>query len=210
MNRCKSSSTFSGVDAALKKLFAAQLNLGRESLHLLATGCDSAKGILNKLCPPSDSCQIPEACWMPQKIGEVCCSLSRCDIGEICLLVSNEDFVAHEYTIQAAGKHAGLAQISSETFTLGPKERRVVSLKVELPEADKAADPSCCLDDDYEIVIWVHGCKQHYLNWYIKRDNHSSACCHEFTVVDKPDYELHWYDHFQVYRPCSKPTRAKD
>ena len=210
MSRCNTNSTFSGLDNALKKLFAAKLNLGRESLNLLGAGCSSAKDMVNKLCPPSNGCHIPEPCWMPQKIDELCCSLSKCDIGEVCLLVCNEDFVPHDYNIQAAGEHSSLVQISTDSFTLGPKERRVVSLKFELPSEEKMADPSCCLCDDYELVIWVLGCQQHYLNWYIKRDKHSSDCCHELRVVDKPDYELHWYDHFHVYRPCSKPAGARD
>ena len=68
MSRCKTNSTFSGLDNALKKLFAAKLNLGRESLNLLGAGCSSAKDMVNKLCPPSNGCHIPEPCWMPQKI----------------------------------------------------------------------------------------------------------------------------------------------
>ena len=130
------------------------------------------------------------------------------DTGEVCLEIVNEDFRPHQYEVKAAGPDAQHAQIqqNDRSFTLGPKERRTVSVRVVVPQPD-GRDPdrqrSCCECDDLDLLIWVRGCAEHYLRWKICRDTKKSKpCCHCVAVVDAPDYELHWYDHFHVLRPC--------
>ncbi|OUS13664.1 hypothetical protein A9Q89_02335 [Gammaproteobacteria bacterium 53_120_T64] len=210
MSRCKPNSIFSDFDQALKNLFAAQLSLGRETLNLLGLACHSSQNLIDSYCPPvSKHCDIPEPCWMPQKIGEVCCTLRKCDVGEICLLISNEDFVSHDYQIQVPGEHGKLVNINTDSFTLGPKERRMVSLKFAWPKDHQVSDPGCCEKDGYELLIWVVGCNKHYLNWHIEAGESAKPCCYELAVADKPDYTLHWYNHFQAYRPCTTPLNKE-
>jgi hypothetical protein len=213
MPRCSKQTDFSGLDDALGALISAQVTLGKEALKLLGSGVtsmvDGAKGM--NLPGGTSCCDIPEPCWMPLSLGEICCQLCPGDTGEICLVVSNEDFQARDYKVVAKGEHAGQVSITDNQFTLGPKERRVVSAKFKVPaggDDQKPREESCCECNDYEVVLWVLGCRNHYLHWYINTDEKHKDCCHEVYVVDQPDYELHWYDHFHVMRPCYGPATA--
>jgi hypothetical protein len=76
---------------------------------------------------------------------------------------------------------------------LGPKERKGVTARFALP----ANGPQ-----QYELLIWVRGCSDHYLRWLIERTTETRACCYEVDVRDIPDYVIHWYDHFYCMKPC--------
>ena len=210
MTQCKQDVDMKGVDSALGDLVAAQLGLGKELLKVLGAGSallfDGAKGL--RLPAATSCCDIPDPCWMPKSLGEVSCRLMDGDTGEVCLEITNADFRAHTYTVDAAGDDAGAVQIAGadRQFTLGPKERRTVSVRATMMKRqddnpDRAQ--SCCDCDDLDLLIWVRGCADHYLRWIICRDEKKSkTCCHCVTVTDANDYELHWYDHFHVLRPC--------
>jgi hypothetical protein len=210
MSKCKPGMDMSGFDSALGNLVSAQIGLGKELLKALTAGSgmlmDSAKNM--SLPKGSSCCDIPEPCWMPKSLGEVCCTLKRGDAGEVCLTITNEDFRAHPYTIEAAGEDGKLAVISKNDFKLGSKERTTVSIKVKVPEKDDNHDnddgreKSCCECDDLDILIRVRGCNNFYLRWTICIAEKSKECCHSVCVNDMPDYELHWYDHFHIFRPC--------
>ena len=210
MTQCKQDMDMKGVDSALGDLVAAQLGLGKELLKVLGAGSallfDGAKGL--RLPAATNCCDIPAPCWMPKSLGEISCRLIEGDTGEVCLEITNEDFRAHTYNVDAAGPDAGAVQIAGtdRQFVLGPKERRTVSVRaIMVKKQDDNPDraQSCCDSDDLDLLIWVRGCADHYLRWIICRDEKKSkACCHCVTVIDENDYELHWYDHFHVLRPC--------
>ena len=208
MTRCKPDMDMSGVDSALGELVAAQLGLGRELIKALGAVSDLVLAGAKDLRMPGGCgcCDIPEPCWMPKSLGEICCTLVPGDEGEVCLTVVNEDFRPHEYAIVPAGPDAGVVDIAGpdRKFVLGPKERRLVSVRVRVPQRDNDdRRESCCACDELDLLIWVMGCANHYLRWVICRDaKKSKPCCHRVTVVDAPDHELHWYDHFHVMRPC--------
>lgn len=212
MTRCKQEMDMSGLDSALGDLVAAQIGLGKELLGVLVKGSgqlvDSALGM--ELPKGSACCDIPEPCWMPKSLGEVCCNLCPGDVGEVCLTIENGDFQPKIYEVSAAGpdaQHAGIAA-NDRTFQLGPKERRVVAVKVVMPMpnpdgSDNDRTQSCCDCDCLDLLIWVKGCANHYLRWEVCRGKKKSkTCCHHIDVLDAPDYELHWYDHFHIMRPC--------
>lgn len=212
-SRCKPEIDVSGVDSALGDLIAAQLGLGRELLKALIAGgtllADSAKGL--SLPKGLSCCDIPEPCWMPRAVGEITCALATGAEGEVCLDITNGDFRAHQYELKPAGSDAGAVQIDVQdrSFTLGPKERRTVSVRVVMPKQDRNPDQhvSCCEADCLDLLIWVRGCAEHYLRWVVCRDDKAkAACCHCVSVDDTPDYELHWYDHFHILRPCTTST----
>ena len=211
MGACKPAMDMDGVDGALGDLIAAQLGLGKELLKVLSAGSgllmDSARGL--SLPKGTSCCDIPEPCWMPKSLGEICCNLMPGESGEVCLDIVNEDFRAREYEIMPAGQDAGAlqAQAQDTKFTLGPKERRCVSVKAVMPKDDGREDrtDTCCCDE-LDLLVWVKGCANHYLRWRICRETkQSKSCRHKVCVIDKPDYELHWYDHFHIMRPCPGP-----
>lgn len=215
-SKCKPDMDMRGVDQALGELIAAQLGLGRELIKAFAAGgallADGAKGL--SLPKGHSCCDIPEPCWMPRPAGEIACKLATGQEGEVCITIVNEDFRAHQYDVKPAGADAGAVQIAQNdrAFTLGPKERRTVSVRVVMPKSARDPDrrESCCECDDLDLLIWVRGCAEHYLRWTICRDEKATKpCCHCVEVQDAPDYELHWYDHFHVMRPCpTEMTRA--
>ena len=215
-SKCRPDMDMSGVDSALGDLIAAQLGLGRELVKALLAGggilADGARGM--SLPRGASCCDIPDPCWMPRAVGEVTCRLAPGAQGEVCIDIVNEDFRPHSYEVKAAGQDAGVVQVDAKdrSFVLGPKERRTVSVRATVPANDRDPDKrtSCCDCDDLDLLIWVRGCADHYLRWVICRDDKATRpCCHCVSVDDVPDYELHWYDHFHVMRPCpSEMARA--
>lgn len=211
MTRCKKPMNLGNLDETLGELIAAQLSFGKEALKVITDGYGSAFDSLTGMNLPGGGtcCDIPEPCWMPLNVGEICCQLCAGDVGEICLVISNEDFRPREYEIVAATDHSAPVSISHSKIVIGPKERRVVSVKLTMPVRDTGQSnnsTSCCDCNDFETVIWVLGCRNHYLRWYVNsEEKKTEECCHEVCVIDQPDYELHWYDHFHVPQQCFGP-----
>jgi len=190
-----------GIEDGLKSLLNAQLLLGKEVLKLLGDAGGALGGMsMPRLGKGKSCCDIPEPCWMPLPLGEICCRLKPGDSGTVCLVVTNEDFRPHAYQFAATGKSAAHVSFSQVGATLGPKERIAVTATFTMPK-DGQPDGDCrCLD--HEALIWVRGCRNHYLRWSVDEMAQSKPCCHEVEVNDEPDYVLHWYDHFYVTRPC--------
>lgn len=189
---------FGGVEDAFKGLVSAQVSLGKELLKVASGAADSALGALSavgkiKMPARSSCCDIPEPCWMPVSDGSVTCKLRSGATAQLWLTVTNENFVNQAYTAVAAGADAGLVTLSPNSFHLGPKERTVVSAKLTVPTNPKK---------HYDILIWVAGCQRHFVRWEIDSSGKSDSCCHDVSVHDRPNYVVHWYDHFYCPRPC--------
>lgn len=211
MKDCKGDAG-NGIEDGIKSLFHAQLLLGKEVLRLLG---DAGGAALDKAgamkMPGSGSggcgCEIPEPCWMPLPLGEIGCRLAPGDKGSVCLVVTNGDFRPHSYQFAATGKSAAHVSFATAAASLGPKERIAVSATFTVPKDGQRAEDCRCID--HEVLLWVRGCRNHYLRWSIDEVACSKPCCHEVTVADDPDYVLHWYDHFYTPRPClgiAQPT----
>lgn len=202
MKDCKQDTDTQGVEDGLKSLINAQLLLGKEVLKLL-TGAGG--GMLDKLSgmklPKGHGCcDVPVPCWMPLSLGEIRCQLKPGDKGTVCLVVTNGDFRPHNYQFAATGKSAAFVSFSQAGAVLGPKERIAVTVTFSVPREGKTDEDCRCIDHD--LLLWVRGCRNHYLRWSIDEVAQSKACCHEVKVCDDPDYVLHWYDHFYLPRPC--------
>lgn len=210
MTRCKDQNVdLSGIEDSLKGVIHAQLLLGKELLKLVSDGVGVVTCGAKALSLPKmpRCCDIPEPCWMPESAGEVKCTLAPGDTGEICLVITNEDFQAHPYTVFAAGKDAGLVTVTPTTLKLGSKERGCAIVKLTMPKERPQRDDCCC--EDIEVVIWVRGCRNHYLRWIIAWGDCSGRCCETICIDDRPDYVLHWYDHFYVQRQCFGPLTQR-
>lgn len=213
MKDCCSQPTtdLSGVEDGLKSLFHAQLLLGKEVWRLLGHLGDSVASKADNLswpAGPSSCCDIPEPCWMPLPLGEVSCQLAPGTSGEVCLVVTNGDFRPHVYQFVASGQDAAHVSFSQTSVTLGPKERVAITATFTVPREDKH-EPDCrCID--HEALIWVRGCRNHYLRWVVNEVQSSKPCCKEVEVQDDPDYVLHWYDHFYITRPCVGAAARRD
>lgn len=200
-NTCEDTGT-DGLESGLKSLINAQLLLGKEVLKLLGGAGRAAGSMASGISLPKGSscCDVPEPCWMPLSLGEVKCVLRPGDSGTVCLVVTNGDFRPHTYQFAATGKSAAHVGFSTASVTLGPKERIAVTATFTVPREGKDGEDCRCID--HEALIWVRGCRNHYLRWTVDELANSKPCCHEVVVNDDPDYVLHWYDHFYVARPC--------
>jgi hypothetical protein len=160
-----------------------------------------ARSLLSELAGPKTRtcCDVPEPCWMPEDLGEIECNLCAGGRGALTIRVTNTDFRQRGFEVVAAGPDAGRVTIAPASFSLGPKERRTVKATFDA-NLDDGVD---C--DELEALIWVFGCRNHYLRWTIDVGHREGSCCHEIEVRDQPDYEHHWYDHFYCNRQCFGP-----
>jgi len=167
-------------------------------------------------CGTGAVCAVPQACWMPLSAGQVCTRVQPEADSTIRLLVINDDYRPHNYVLSAAGDNAPLVSFSSTTLTLGPKERAVVEVQFAAP----ALAHACC-PEYHQVLLWVKGCRDHYLNWQVKVSPcrkwleqalsvlplslpslPASCCVPAVPIHDRPAYTLHWYDHFYCQRDC--------
>jgi hypothetical protein len=200
---CDDGNGYDGIENGLKSLLNAQLLLGKEVLKL-AGSATGALGALRGMKMPRmhGCCDMPEPCWMPLSLGEVKCTLKPGDSGTLCLVVTNGDFRPHDVQFAATGKSASAVSFSTTSATLGPKERIAVTATFTVPKEQRTEDCRCI---DHEALVWVRGCRNHYLRWTIDESACAKPCCEEIMVNDDPDYVLHWYDHFYLARPCFGP-----
>jgi hypothetical protein len=194
---------FGPVKELVKDLVKAQLSLGRELARLAGDSAEVVLGGLGPLRMPKmkSCCDVPDPCWMPRAIGEVKLQLLADGTGEIHFTVTNGDYRSRTFTAKAAGQDAGLVQLSPATATLGPKERGTFTAKITAPAAAGT----------YDALIWILGCRDHYLRVSVTVGSTQKTACYKVTVDDDPDYVVHWYDHFYCKKPClgSSATRGK-
>jgi hypothetical protein len=154
-------------------------------------------GQMQKMAPQmkvGGCCEIPPPCWAPQPIGEVVSHGCPGSTATIRLRITNCGATPRAFQIEAADKTPAV-KIDPPGLTLGPMERGFVTASVTL-----SADAAQC--QDQEVLLWVRGCRQHYLRWTVRVSSRGGSCCHEVDVEDCPDPIHHWYDHFYTQRPC--------
>jgi hypothetical protein len=141
------------------------------------------------------SCHIPPPCWMPQPLGECTSHVSSCSVACVRLVITNCDRVARTVTVRAQGDAKKLS-VTPASVTIDPMDCAAVEVCIDIP-ADAPAGAK------HKTIIWVDGCKLHYLVWHVSVGTVGFDSCHEVEVDDCPDYIHHWYDHFYCARPCS-------
>jgi len=193
--------TLSDTSAAISDLFEQGMRL---SLDLLESLNASSMSTMNRMMSPSMlggvkpklttmagcSCQIPPPCWVPQPIGEVACHICPGGTATVRLRITNCGATKRDIRVEAAG-----ATITPANLALGPMERGFVTASVSIP-------PDAANGQEYEVLLWVRGCNDHYLRWLVKVASRGTNCCHEVEVEDCPDPIHHWYDHFYCEHPC--------
>jgi hypothetical protein len=192
----------SDVTQVIEKLIGVQLALGEEVLKLVGGSGDAMMGVLRdtfgarlKLPGTSSCCDIPEPCWMPQSLGEFSCRVCAGSTATIRLQMTNEDIRRRTIVALASGPAAGAVTFAPPNLPLGPKERGGITASMSVPA-------TATNGQDFEAIVWVRGCRDHYLRWIVSVGSRSNCCSHDVSVCDGPDNLLHWYDHFYCPRPC--------
>jgi hypothetical protein len=196
---------FQQTITAFSDLIGQSTKLGVDLLNSLAASSSTLNlpaslnlSSLTKPIQPSCGCKIPPPCWMPVSAGmavsHVCSGSSAC----LRVRVTNCGPARRDIRFDDGG--ANRISFSPQTLSLGPMETGVVT--ATLPAATASGQSG-----DQDVLVWIRGCKEHYVRWTVKTVTRGAeCCCHEVSVDDCPDYLHHWYDHFYCPRPCPAPA----
>jgi hypothetical protein len=179
----------------LESMSASSISVMNRMLSMPTTG--NLVPTLKSLAAPlaGSQCKIPPPCLMPQSIGEVTCHTCAGGTATVRLHVTNCGATPRDFRFEATGKTPGVT-VAPANMALGPMEQDFVAASVAVPA-------NAAMGQEYEILLWVHGCQDHYLRWMVKVASRGASCCHEVEVEDCPDPIHHWYDHFYCERPCA-------
>src|SRR5260221_14722802 len=139
-------------------------------------------------------CHIPPPCWLPQPAGDVVSHVCPGGTAVVRLCVTNCGFTDRQITIDVPAGSGVL--VTPASFLLTPLARTCATLSLAIP-ADAPAG------QEKENIVWVRGCKVHYLRWTVISSSRGACTCHEVDVDDCQDYIHHWYDHFYCSHPCT-------
>lgn len=191
------------VPRALGALLAAEVRLGRELLQAVGLPVPDARSLRRAARRVQGGCcDIPPPCWMPRPLGECVSAARQCGRACVRLRVTNCDRARRAVQVHVSGS-PWQVDVSPATLVLGPMERRTVEVCVRVP--DTAEDGA-----SHELLVWVRGCREHYLRWTVRVGSFAPGSCHEVRVDDCPDYRHHWYDHFYCARGCLPPLLRDD
>ena len=200
----------SGAAAAYGNLLKQGTILGLDMLQSLTNSSTSvidqmkSSSMIDSLLPKVKTmmasatdgcCKIPPPCWMPQEIGEVVSHVCPGGTAVVRLRITNCGATGRDIMLEAKGETPEV-KITPENLPLGPMERRYITASLAIPAHIIAGH-------EFEVLLWVHGCRDHYLRWIVKVAARGADCCHEVDVEDCPDPIHHWYDHFYCERPCA-------
>jgi hypothetical protein len=147
--------------------------------------------------PKTESCcKIPPPCWMPRQVGEV--SSHVCPGGSATLRIRVTNCGLGTRTITAEADQG--AKVSPESIQVAPMQRGWLTVSFSVAATAGNGESS-------EILVWIRGCKNHYVRWTVTASNRGCECCHEINVEDCPDLVHHWYDHFYCVRGCQSDLR---
>jgi hypothetical protein len=185
---------------ALAKLVEQSAQLGIDFVESLASNSPqllqglgnltSAGGPLSRCSP----CEIPPPCWMPRPLCDVTSVGRPGDTASLDFVITNCTMALRTVKVFTTTKNAGLT-FSTAALDLGPMERGEISVSHLIPAASPVGSKG-------EILMWVQGCRLHFLRWTVVVAAIGAGTFYEVDVQDCADLIHHWYDHFYCPRPC--------
>ena len=149
-------------------------------------------GLAAMLPRRSCGCDIPPPCWMPVALGRVVSNVCPGGRAMVRLQVTNCSMTPREITAESS---AGVA-ITGSPLVLGPMVSGTITALIDIP-------PEANEGPMEERLLWVHGCRDHFLRWVVRVRSRGLDSCHEVELEDCPDFTHHWYDHFYCERGCA-------
>lgn len=180
---------------------AANPTLGetaRAARDLVGLGARIGRDLLSTIAWPGRatkcgcSCEIPAPCWEPQPLGAVRSRVCPGGKATVRLRATNCGSSARNIQVKATDPDV---KVDPPSIALGPMEQTTFVLAIEMPAGANVGERR-------DLVVWVHGCKEHYLRWSVEATGNTTDCCSDVAVEDCPDLVHHWYDHFYCQRPC--------
>ncbi len=200
MKKSANSAPLSESVKAVGDLFDQGTRLGMAMLGSLGSGSaqmlnsilnfTSGQGASTECC----NCEIPPPCWMPHSLLDVTSHGCPGNIATVRFVITNCSMVTRKISISTTGSVTTLT-FSTAYLTLEPMERGVVAASYSIPASAQQGEET-------EILLWIRGCKLHFLRWTVKVAPGCADNCDEVEVSDCPDLVHHWYDHFYCPRPC--------
>ncbi len=190
---------------ALASIFERGANVGFEFLESLAGSAPKAfDGLIDWAsarpgAAASCCCEIPPPCWMPKPLGEVASFGRAGNLASVTFAIENCSMAVRKISVHTTSVVTGLT-FSANELTLGPMERGEIEVTYSIPST-LTEEPGT------EILLWVRGCKLHFLRWTIELSPLGGDTSYELNVKDCPDLVHHWYDHFYCPRPCLPDQR---
>lgn len=199
--------SFGEAAQAIGDLFNQGAKLGMAMLGPLVSGSAQMVGsLLQNLNPAHDpSCcgDIPDPCWQPRRLGEVTGFVCAGGTATVRLRVENCTWTKRQVQVVILNPSAGVT-VTPDILDLGPMERGVVAVSL-------AVAPSAGEGQEFEVLILVRGCNNHFLRWTVKATTRGvNTCCMEVEVKDCADQIHHWYDHFYCHRDCTNRGQTPD
>lgn len=184
------------VDSYLRFLQSSfRTTTSSEMMRSITSAMDAMrKAVPEGLASTACSCRIPPPCWAPQPLGAFTSHVCPGATATLRICVTNCGFTRRAVRIDVPNE-SGI-KVTPPGFTLEQLERECAILSIAVPA--EAADG---LEKEY--LVWVRGCKNHYLRWKVTVSARGGCSCHEIDVEDCPDLVHHWYDHFYCRRPCT-------
>jgi hypothetical protein len=184
---------------AAENLLEAGANVSTSLLNLLTSATPGALGgVVNwaaNASPGGDcACHIPPPCWMPRMLREARSYGVVGDEASLTFVITNESLAARTIQVFTTTPMAGLSSTAT-TLTLAAMARGEVTLTYTIP-AGTTANPGT------EILLWIRGCRLHFLRWVVRLGTVSADTDQEVCVKDGPENLHHWYDHFYCAHPC--------
>jgi hypothetical protein len=117
-------------------------------------------------------------------------------------LVDNFFTVDRNFFLAATGSDASAVYGAPPSLTIGPFEtgRLTAVFVAPLPPGK---DPDCAPAHEMDFVLWLRGCRDHVQRVSVcvrGKGLFDSTVCRR--IIERPDCEHTWHDHFATYRPC--------
>jgi hypothetical protein len=185
---------------AMAKMIEVSVKAGMDVLQELFAGAPGAlTGMVDWASSHAGaggccSCEIPPPCWMPRPLCEVVSYGKAGNAASITFVITNHSMTTRVISISTTTSLTGLA-FSAHQLTLGPMQRGSIKVTYTIP-------PTLASGPGQEILLWIHGCRLHFLRWTVKPGPVSGDTNYEVCVNDGPENLHHWYDHFYCPHPC--------
>ena len=201
MNKSSAAPSFGEATKALGDLLDQGAQIGRAVLGPLVSNSARIVGEMLQNVSPAQAndcgCEIPPPCWEPRHLGEVTSFVCPGGTATVRLRISNCNMRQSKILIMTSGQNAGVT-IAPPDLSLGPMERGIVAVSLTVPASTNTGEHR-------EVLIWIRGCKIHFLRWIAEVTTKGATNCgSEIDVDDCPDYQHHWYDHFYCHRQCTQ------
>jgi hypothetical protein len=135
-------------------------------------------------------CEIPPPCWAPKPLGCICSQVCPGGTATLRFRITNCGTTKRDFTIE------GAPTVTPATLSLDPQARGFSVVSATVP-------PDASFGHEYEYLVWVRGCRDHFLRWTVVVSHHMNCECEEVHVEDCPELIHHWYDHYYCARPCN-------